>query len=78
MYKILKYKFSSIKDKIHLLSQGLWPLISVRKMISGVIFFEYIGILDSYFIHRYVIIKYRSSLTKDTIYRLLSGLWSLT
>ena len=27
--------------------------------------FEYIGILDSYFIHRYIIIKYRSSLIKD-------------
>ena len=27
--------------------------------------FEYIGVLDSYFIHRYIIIKYRSSLITD-------------
>ena len=26
---------------------------------------EYIGVLDSYFIHRYIIIKYRSSSIKD-------------
>ena len=29
--------------------------------------FEYIGVLDSYFIHRYMVIKYRSSLITDTI-----------
>ena len=27
--------------------------------------FEYVGVLDSYFIHRYVIIKYRSSSIMD-------------
>ena len=32
--------------------------------------FEYIGVLDSYFIHRYISIKYRSSSIKDTIHRL--------
>ena len=31
--------------------------------------FEYIGILDSFFIHRYIIIKYRSSLIKDKIHQ---------
>ena len=33
--------------------------------------FEYVGILDSYFIHRYVIIKYRSSSIMDKIHQLL-------
>ena len=37
--------------------------------------FEYIGVLDSYFIYRYMIIKYRSSLITDKIHRLLSELW---
>ena len=39
--------------------------------------FEHIGVLDSYFIHRYIIIKYRSSLITDKIHRLLSELWPL-
>ena len=39
--------------------------------------FEYIGVLDLYFIHRYIIIKYRSSLITDKIHRLLSELWPL-
>ena len=34
--------------------------------------FENIGVLDSYFIHRYIIIKYRLSLITDKIKRLLS------
>ena len=33
--------------------------------------FEYVGVLDSYFIHRYVIIKYRSSSIMDKIHLLL-------
>ena len=40
-----------------------------------VIYFGYIGVLDSYFIHRYIIIKYSSSLIMDKIHRLLSELW---
>ena len=36
--------------------------------------FEYIGVLDSYFIHRYIIIKYRSSSITDKIHRYLSEL----
>ena len=39
--------------------------------------FEYIGELDSYFIHRYIIIKYRSSSTTGKIHQLLSELWPL-
>ena len=39
--------------------------------------FEYIGVLDSYFIHRYIIIKYRSSSVTDKIHRFLSELWPL-
>ena len=39
--------------------------------------FEYIGLLDSYFIHRYIIIKYRSSSITGKFHRLLSELWPL-
>ena len=39
--------------------------------------FEDIGVLDSYFIHRYIIIKYRSSSFTGKIHRLLSELWLL-
>ena len=39
--------------------------------------FKYIGALDSYFIHRYIIIKYRSSSIMDKIHQLLSELWPL-
>ena len=37
--------------------------------------FEYIGELDSYFILRYMVMKYRSSSIMDKIHRLLSELW---
>ena len=39
--------------------------------------FEYIGVLDSYFIHRYIIINCRTSLITDKIHQLLSELWPL-
>ena len=39
--------------------------------------FENIGVLDLYFIHRYIIIKYRSSSIMDKIHQLLSELWPL-
>ena len=39
--------------------------------------FEYIGVLDLYFIHRYIIIKYRLSSITEKIHRLLSELWPL-
>ena len=49
----------------------------VRKMVSGRYLFENIGVLDSYFIHRYIIIKYRSSSIMDKIHQLFSELWPL-
>ena len=57
--------------------------LSVRTYIRPVrtkngfraISFEYIGVLDSYFIHRYIIIKYRSSSITDQIHLFLSELW---
>ena len=42
-----------------------------------VISVDIIGALDSYFIHRYIIIKYRSNSIKDKIHRSLSELWPL-
>ena len=61
-YIIIKYRASSIKDKIHQLF-----IIKVMAFDLGTkncfwgIFFEYIGVLDSYFIHMYIIIEHRSS-----------------
>ena len=43
-----------------------------------VISFEYIALLDLYFIHRYIIIKHRSSLINNQIYLFISDLWPLT
>ena len=40
--------------------------------------FEYIDVLDSYFIYRYIIIKYRSSSIMGKIHQLLSELLPLT
>ena len=59
--------------------------LSVRTYIRPVrtkngfwaISFENIGVLDSCFIHRYIIIKYRSSSIMDKIHQLLSELWPL-
>ena len=78
-YIIIKYRSSSITGKILQLSSELWPLILVRKMGFWAISFEYIGDMDSYFIHRYMymIIKYRSSLITDKINQLMSELWPL-
>ena len=39
--------------------------------------FEYSDVLGSYFIHRYIIIKYRSSSIMSKIDQLLSELWPL-
>ena len=39
--------------------------------------FENIGVLDSYFIHRYIILKYRSSLITGKAHQLSSELWPL-
>ena len=56
------------------------PYVLSRTYENGfrVISFENIGVLDSYFIHRYIIIKYRSSSIMDEIHQLLSELWPLT
>ena len=43
----------------------------------GAISFEYIGVLDSFLIHKFLIIKCRSSLIKGKIHQLLSELWPL-
>ena len=59
--------------------------LSVRTYIRPVrtkngfraISFKYVGVLDSYFIHRYISIKYRSSSITNKIHRLLSELWPL-
>ena len=63
-------------DKIHSLLPELWPFISVKNGFLA-ISFENIDVLDSYFIHMYIIIKYRSSSIKDEIYRFLLELWPL-
>ena len=74
---IIKYRSSTITDKIHRLLSELWPLILVQKNGFRGISFEYIGELDSYFIQSYIIIKYRSSSIRDKIHQLLSELWPL-
>ena len=64
---------------------GQNPLIIIRVMAFDLqmkngfraISFEYIDVLDSYFIHRYIIIKYRSSSIMGKIHQLLSELWPL-
>ena len=65
---IIKYRSSSIKDKIPRLLSELWPFICIGKMVSG-------RYLDSYFIHRYIIIKYRSSSITYKNHQLLLELW---
>ena len=63
--------------------QNLPIIISVMALDLGTkngfraISFEYIGDLDSYFIQRYIIIKYRSSSITDKIHQILSELWPL-
>ena len=49
------------------------------RMINGfrAISFEYSYVLDSYFIHGYIIIKYRSSSITGKIHQLSSELWPL-
>ena len=55
-----------------------YVLTSVRtKNGFRTISLENIGVLDSYFIHMYIIIKYSSSSIMDKIHQLLSELWPL-
>ena len=64
---------------------GLNPPIIIRVMALDLgmkngfraISFEYICELDSYFMHRYIIIKHRSSSIMDKIHQLLLELWPL-
>ena len=60
-YIIIRHRSSSIMDKIHQLLSRVMALDLYMKNGFRAISFEYIGALDSYFIHRYIIIKYRSS-----------------
>ena len=55
------------------------PYVLSRTYENGfrAISFENIRVLDSYFIHRHIIIKYRSSSIMDRIHQLLSELWPL-
>ena len=76
-YIIIKYRSSSITGKIHQLSSEFMALDLGTKNGFRAISFEYIGEMDSYFIHRYIIIEYRSSLITDKINQLLSELWPL-
>ena len=61
------------------LSVGMYVHVRLVRTKNGfrAISFEYIGVLDSYFIYMYIIIKYRSSLITDKIHSLLSELWPL-
>ena len=43
------------------------PYVSTKNGFQA-ISFEYIGVLDSYFIHKHISIKYRSSSIKDKIH----------
>ena len=64
---------------------GQNPLIIIRVMALDLrmkngfrsISFEYSDVFDSYFIHRHIIIKYRSSTITGKIHQLLSELWPL-
>ena len=53
-----------------LLLSELLTFISQEKWFPGDIYFEYVSVYDSYFIHRYIIIEYRSSSIKDKIQQL--------
>ena len=54
-----------------------YVLTSTSKNGFRAISFENIGVLYSYFFHRYIIIKYKSSSITDKIHQLLSELWPL-
>ena len=57
---------------IRVMALDLWMRNGFRA-----ISFEYIDVFDSYFIHRYIIIKYRLSSIMGKIHQLLSELWPL-
>ena len=76
-YIIIKHRSGSIMDKNPPIIIRVMALDLRMKNGFRVISFEYIDLLDSYFIHRYIIIKYRSSSIMGKIYQLLSELWPL-
>ena len=64
--------------KIHQLLREYWPLFSFIVLVENgfrSLSFEKISVLDSYFVQRYIIIQYRSSLISSKIYELLWQLW---
>ena len=68
----MKYRSSLMTYKIRVMALDL-------RMKNGfqAISFEYSDVLDSYFMHRHIIIKYRSSSITNKIHQLLSELWPL-
>ena len=64
--------------KIRRLLWELWPFFDFILYVKNgfrSIYFESNGVLNSYFIHRYIIIKYRSSSMLGEIRRLWLELW---
>ena len=72
---IIKYRSSSITEKIPPIIIRVMALDLYMKNGFQAIYFENSNVLDSYFIHRYVFIKYRSSSITDKIRRLLLEFW---
>ena len=66
------YSITLVRTSVH-------PYVRPVRKKNGfrAISFENMGVLDSYFIHRYIIIKYRSSPIMDKIHQLISELWPL-
>ena len=54
---------------------GVMAFFSSSENVFLSIFFEKISVLDSYFIHRYMITKYRSSSIEGKIHHLSWELW---
>ena len=74
----MKYRSSSIKDINQSIIIRVIALDRRKKNGFQAISFGYIALLDSYFIQRYIIIKYMSKSIEEKIHRLLSQLWPLT
>ena len=77
---IIKYRSSSIQGKIHKSFWDLRPFFNFEKFSAlkngfRSISFEINSVLDSNFIHRYIIIKCKSSSIKGKIHQLFWELW---
>ena len=55
---MIKYRSSSIEEKIHRLFVRVMSLDLCKKNGFWAICFKNIGVFDSYYIHRYIIMKY--------------------